>query len=290
MSTFQAVIMGIIQGLTEFLPVSSSGHLVIFRNLFGIDVGESVLFDVLMHLGTFISICVVFYKDILKLIVEFIGICFDVFANITYFFGNLGAAHKKSYRQLATTPYRRFVIMIIISTIPTGVLAILLKKFVDYASTSLLVPGICLLINGVILFISDYISSGDKRQKESNWGDAFCIGCAQGVATLPGLSRSGSTITAALLCGFDRRFAVKYSFIMSLPAVLGAVIMEIPDLGEGASVPVGGCLLGMLFAAVVGYFALIITNKLVKGRFFKYFAIYSAVMGAVAVIAFLIKM
>ena len=292
MSIFKAIILGIVQGLTEFLPVSSSGHLAIMKNLLHVETDTGILFDVLLHCATLIAVFAVMYRDIIKLIVDFFGIVRDVFINIGRFFSNLTAVHKKPYIVLASTSYRKFVIMLIISTIPTGILGILLSDVIESVSTALLIPGICLIATGLILFISDLLNEGKKKPKTANYGDAFVVGVSQGVATLPGLSRSGVTIAACLLCGFDRKFAVKYSFIMSMPAILGAMILELKDIGGThlAGNEIAAYILGMVVAAVVGFFAIRIMLNLVMNRYFKYFAFYCLGIGAVSIIAYLVML
>ncbi len=283
--------MGIVQGLTEFLPVSSSGHLAIFKNILGIDTDAGILFDVLLHTATLIAICLVYHKDVIKLIVEFFRIAADSFANTGTFFSNMISKEAPApYKRLATSSYRKFVILIIISTIPTGILGIILKSTVEGLSGNLLVTGICLVGTGGILILSDYLAEGHKKPKEATYGDAALIGTVQGLATLPGLSRSGTTIVCGLLCGFDRKFALKYSFLMSMPAVLGALILELKDVEtsglEGSEI--AAYILGMVFALVVGYIALKLMMKLVMSKYFKYFAYYCFLIGAVSIIAFLV--
>lgn len=292
MSIFKAIILGIVQGLTEFLPVSSSGHLAIMKNLLHVETETGILFDVLLHCATLIAIFAVMYRDIIKLLVDFFGIVRDACVNIGIFFGNLTAVHKKPYIVLASTSYRKFVIMLIISTIPTGILGYLMADVVESVSATLLIPGVCLLATGLILFLSDLLSDGRKKPKNAGYGDAFVIGVSQGVATLPGLSRSGVTITACLLCGFDRKFAVKYSFIMSMPAILGAMILELTDIGGThiAGGEIAAYIVGMIVAAIVGFFAIRIMLNVVMNRYFKYFAFYCLAIGAVSIIAYLVML
>ena len=290
MDILKAVLMGIVQGLTEFLPVSSSGHLGLIKGLFGVE-SSSILFDVLLHFATLVAICAVFYKDVLKLVLEFCGMCRDLFLNIVSFGRSLSGGKEPEYVRVISSPYRRFVLLLIISTIPTGILGVFMKDIVEYTSVNLLVTGICLICTGLILALSDFLPDGDKKLKEINMGDAFAIGVAQGVATLPGLSRSGTTIVAGILCGLDRKFAAKYSFIMSIPAVLGALILELFDLG-GEHVTGGdvGCyILGMVIAAVIGYIALRLIMKIVVSRYFKYFAYYCGLIGVVSIIVYFVK-
>lgn len=290
MSILQAIIMGIIQGLTEFLPVSSSGHLAIMKNLLGVKTDTGLLFDVLLHVATLIAVCAVMFREIIKLAADFIFIIRDLFINIGRAFKNIFVQEKAPYKVIASTSYRKFVIMLLISTIPTGILGYLMKDMIESVGGALLAPGICLLVTGVILLISDFLEDGMKKPKDANYGDAFVVGVAQGVATLPGLSRSGATITACLLCGFDRRFAVKYSFIMSIPAIIGALILELKDLGgtqvESSEIVV--YCIGMIAAAVVGYIAIRLMLTIVQNRYFRYFAFYCLGIGAVSVIAYLI--
>lgn len=286
----QAIVLGIVQGLTEFLPVSSSGHLALMKNLLHMNVDTGVLYDVLLHVATLVAICVVMHKDIIKLITEFIGIVRDVALNIVFFFKNLSGSKKEPYYQIMSTPYRRFVVLIIISSIPTAIIGFLLNDIVETVETELIVPGICLIATSIIILISDFITSGTKKQKDATIGDAFAIGTAQGVATLPGLSRSGTTIAACVLCGFDRKFAVKYSFIMSIPAILGALILKLLKVGADTITgkDIGMYIVGMIIAAVVGYFALITTVKIVQKKSFKFFAVYCFGIGVVSIIAYFV--
>ncbi len=290
MNILKAILMGVIQGLTEFLPVSSSGHLGLIKGLFGMD-NSSILFDILLHFATLIAITVVFFRDILKLVIEFFGMCRDIFANIVSLGKSLSGGRDPEYVRIINSSYRKFVLLLIISTIPTGIIGVFMKDMVEFTSGNLLVTGICLICTGLILALSDFLAEGDKKLKEMDNFDALAIGTAQGIATLPGLSRSGTTIVAGLLCGLDRAYAAKYSFIMSIPAVLGALILEMFDLGEETitASDVGCYIVGMLFAAVIGYFALRLLLNLVVSRYFKYFAYYCGAMGLVSIIVYIVR-
>lgn len=285
MSLLQAIFMGLIQGLTEFLPVSSSGHLALFKILFKVETDTGLLFDVLLHGGTLLAICAVYYKDIWKLIVEGCAILRDVCINVVIFFKNKTQHTGEPYLRIVNSSYRKFVMLIIVSTIPTGIIGIFAREVVDKASGILLVPGICLIATAILLFIADRTKDGEKLPKNVTYTNAFGIGIAQGIATLPGLSRSGTTITACLVSGFQRNFAVKYSFIMSIPAVLGALILELKD-AVNASVSgteVSYYLVGMLVAAVVGYVCIKTMLVIVRKRKFMGFAIYCLIVGAISV-------
>ncbi|MDD6306267.1 MAG: undecaprenyl-diphosphate phosphatase [Clostridiales bacterium] len=285
MSLLQAILMGMIQGLTEFLPVSSSGHLAIFKILFGVDTDTGILYDVLLHVGTLAAICLVYYKDIWKMIVEGCCIIRDVAVNVVLFFKNKATSEKKPYRRIVNSSYRKFVMLVIVSTIPTGIIGVVGGDAVEMASEILIVPGICLIVTAVLLFIADHTKEGDKLPKSVTYTNAFGIGIAQGIATLPGLSRSGTTITACLLSGFNRNFAVKYSFIMSIPAILGALVLQLKDFSEidVTGTEVSYYIIGMLIAAVVGYICIKTMLVIVRRKKFTGFAIYCLIVGAISI-------
>ena len=274
MNIFQAIILGIIQGLAEFLPVSSSGHLAIIQNLLNVKTDTGMLFDVLLHVGTLTSIFIVFWKDIVKLIIEFFGIIGDFFKRF-----------KDPDLIVLSSGYRRFVLLIIVSSIPTAIIGYMARDFVDYASSTLLIPGIGLIITSILLFVCDRIGDGRKGIKKISYLNAFEIGMAQGVATLPGISRSGATIAVSLMLGVKKETAVKYSFIMSVPAVLGATLLELKDVSD-AAIEVGTAIsyfVGMVVAAVVGYFAIRVMIGVVRRKRYLYFSIYCLVIGLIAV-------
>lgn len=280
MNIIQAIILGIVQGLAEFLPVSSSGHLAIIQNLFGIEMETGLLFDVLLHIGTLAAIFVVFWRDIVKLVIEFFGIIGDFFRR----FNDPDVI-------VLSSAYRRFVLLILVSTIPTGIIGYFGRDFVAYASTTLLIPGIGLIITSILLFICDRIGDGRKGIKKITYLNAFEVGMAQGVATLPGISRSGTTIAACLILGIKKETAVKYSFIMSIPAVLGAALLEIKDVA-GASIEAGtvvAYVIGMVVSAIVGYFAIRVMINVVRRKRYIYFSAYCLVIGLIAIIAYFIK-
>lgn len=290
MELFKAIILGIIQGLTEFLPVSSSGHLVICKYILGMkDIGIS--FDIILHSGTLAAVFVVYRKDIWRLIKDGIGICVDVVKNIVEYIRCKKENRRPRYKRVICNSYRKFAMLVIVSTIPTGIIGFLGKDLVERAGTTLIVPGICLLVTGTLLLISDNLPDGYKKPKATTYGNALVIGVCQGIATLPGISRSGTTITAGLLCGLKREFAVKYSFIMSIPAILGAAILDISDFGKDGmtSSDLGCYIAGAIVAAVVGYICIKTMLIIVRNRKFKYFAYYCYIIGAVAIIGNFIK-
>ena len=290
MPIWKAVILGIIQGAAEFLPVSSSGHLVIVKEILGVDLGNGgIFFDVMLHIGTLLAIFVAFWKDIKHLIVEGVHILLDIFYNIGVLVQK-AARRECAYRRVVRSSYRKLVVLIIVSTIPTGIIGILLSDIISLANGMILVPGVCLLITAMFLMIADFSDDGEKRPKEVAYKDATVVGLAQGLATMPGVSRSGTTITACLLCGFEKKFAVKYSFIMSIPAVMGAALLEVKDFGElkFSQQDIISCIIATVVAAIVGYLSICFMMSLVRGKKYRYFAIYCALMGIVAITYFFI--
>lgn len=288
MELWEAIVMGLVQGLAEFLPISSSGHLAIFKYILDLDLEASggLVFDVMLHFGTLVAIFIAFWKDIKKLVTEGFRILGAWLTNAGRFVGNLFRKKKKAYVPVVTSAYRKFVLLVLVSTLPTGAIGVLLQDVIEKASATLLAPGICLLGTAILLTVADYVTEGHKRPNQIGYQEAALVGVAQGLATLPGLSRSGTTIMACLCLGFDRNFAVKYSFIMSIPAVLGACVLELKDFtAEGMDwIVLVNYIVGTAVAAVVGYICIKTMLVVVRGKKFKGFAYYCLVIGAVAVV------
>ncbi len=253
-----AAVLGFVQGLAEFLPISSSGHLAVIQNFFPDKTEVDTLFDVLLHLATLVSICIVFRHDIVEMIKEVIGFFKD-------------AGHPKP-DEGEPKPARRLVLMIIIATLPL-VIVLPVKDYIDSLSNSTYFIGIAFLITGVMLYLSDRMMNGRKTEKNMTVSDAVKIGLVQAIASLPGISRSGSTITAGMAVGLNRSFAVKFSFLLSLPAVIGATLVSLVDaINEGVDASrFPAYLLGMVIAGVTGYFAIKLVKMLSeKGKFGKF--------------------
>ncbi|HJC01052.1 MAG TPA: undecaprenyl-diphosphate phosphatase [Candidatus Flavonifractor merdavium] len=270
--------MGIIQGVAEFLPISSSGHLALFQTFFGMENVEEkyMFFTVLLHFGTLISVCVVYWRDIADMIREF-------------FLGIAALAGRKD-TGVTPPPARRMVMLIIIATLPLFIMVLLQDAINQLFSNSIMV-SCALMATGFILFFSDRLAKGHKTARNATVVDALIVGCGQALAVIPGLSRSGTTISVGMLRGFDRSFAVRFSFLLSLPAILGANVLEIKDAVE-AGFPVEELpmyLVGVAVAAVVGYFAIRLVKSLAdKGKFGK-FAYYCWAVGLGSLIAGVIK-
>lgn len=285
MSLLEAIFLGFIQGVAEFLPISSSGHLAIFEKLFGMEEA-GMAFDVFLHVGTLIAVLLVYWRDVVRLFVEGVGIVVDACVNVYAFIKSIKTKERPVYRRIIRSAYRKFAMLVIVSTIPTGIIGMLGEELVDKSSDTLIVPGICLLITAVLLFMSDLIPDGTKTPKKTTYANAVFMGVCQGIATLPGLSRSGTTITSALLCGLRRDFAVKYSFIMSIPAIIGAAIVKVPAMQKDiATTSAVYYVVGIIVSAVVGFICIKTMLVIVRNKKFKYFAYYCAVIGLIAIIA-----
>lgn len=285
MSLLEAIIMGLIQGITEFLPVSSSGHLALFQIAFDLEE-TGLLFDCLLHFGTLLAVFIVYFRDIWKMICEGFGIIGDFFFNAGTAVSRLAGNHDKKYRRIICNGYRKFVMLVIVSTIPTGLIGVAASDLIEQASKILLVPGICLIITSILLFIADRCKEGSKTPRHVSYTNAFIIGICQGFATLPGISRSGTTITACLLSGFDRKFAVKYSFIMSIPAILGSVVLQLFDLENVAEISPAewtNYLVGTLVSAIVGYICIKIMLYVVRQKKYTVFSIYCLIVGIISI-------
>ncbi|MGI6010927.1 MAG: undecaprenyl-diphosphate phosphatase [Ruminococcus sp.] len=287
MTLIESILLGLLQGITEFLPVSSSGHLVILRKLLGISAADTgILFDVMLHLGTLAAVFTVFWKDIKRLVRETVRMIGDALRNMKLLWKKIRSGEEQRYCKIVHNNYRKFVLLILISTIPTGVIGILADPAVEYASTSLLAAGIGLYVTSVMLLVVDFVKDGEKLPRDAGYWCAVVIGICQGLAVFPGVSRSGITIAACLLCGFHKKFSVKYSFIMSIPAILGAVIWELRKLPaiQFQPLPFLYGLIGVVIAGAVGYFCIRFMIKLIRRKRFKYFAGYCFFIGTVALV------
>lgn len=271
MSVWNAIILGLVQGIAEFLPISSSGHLAIINNLFDLTTTSDghMLFDVLLHLGTLAAIFVCYWQDIVNMFYEVLG-----FVNV----GPLAGARRRY-------PNARLFVMLVFATLPL-LLILPIHKMIETLYYQNVFIGVALVLTGCMLFVADKMKPGTKGATNITISDALIIGLCQCVATIPGLSRSGTTITAGIATGLSREFAVKFSFLLSIPAVLGANILSIVDAVKQGVVlsNVPAYLVGMLAAMLSGIGAIsLIKHIAAKGKFGG-FAYYCWVMGALSII------
>jgi undecaprenyl-diphosphatase len=270
MNIFQAIILGIIQGLTEFLPVSSSGHLVLFQHLFGLKEAE-LFFDISVHIGTLVAVFIFFRKDIYAIILSVLSYCKMVFIT-----GSFSPANDDSDLRLA--------LLIIIGSIPTAIIGLLFHKIADQLFSSVLIAGSMLILTGIILFFTRFVRSPDKGISHFSAKDALVIGISQGLAIMPGLSRSGTTIATGLFLGLNHEIAARYSFLLSIPAILGASLLSFGDLSGSATVSVKTAVTGAVASCIVGYFALNFLFYIVRRGRLHYFSPYCIAIGIFSLI------
>ena len=247
----QAFILGLIQGLTEFLPVSSSGHLILFKKLFGLDVDTFGLnFDIAVHVATLFAVFFVFRKTIWNLIRH---------------------------------PFQKTVLWLIIATIPAALVGVLFDDQIEAISQSGGFLGLCFLLTAGVLLFSEWISKRKQNKLEAedlNWWKAGSIGLAQGLAVMPGISRSGSTLSAGLLTGLNKGSAISFSFLMSIPVIGGSLLLGVKDTLENPeSFNVGVVLAGMVAAALSGYIAVRFMLDFFRKKGMKVFAVYLVIIG-----------
>lgn len=262
------VILGIIQGLTEFLPISSSGHLVIGQHLLpgSVSIEEDVLLDILLHLATLLVVLIYYRHDIVMILQDL----------LTLGRGSQGPVTEPEARLRRKMPW-----LILVGTIPTGLVGVALKLSdrVETLFSSLPLIGIALLVTGILLFFSDRITQRTPKT-DISYKDALIIGTVQGIAVLPGISRSGSTISTSILRGIERPLAAKFSFLLSIPAILGAVVLQGKDILHLSQSPqLLPYAAGMLAAFVAGYVAIIGLLRVVMKRQLRWFAFYCWVIG-----------
>ncbi len=267
MSYFQAVVLGLVQGLAEFLPISSSGHLALLQYFFKIESDNVLAFTVLMHLGTLISVFIVYAKDIWALLKE---LCYTIRDICT----------GKGPR-INCCETRRLGFMIIVATIPTAIIGLLFEDFFESLYSKLVAIGIGLVFTGTIMWLSEKFGKGKYEVMQMKWRTAIFVGIMQGIAICPGVSRSGSTLVGSLSGGLKREFAVKFAFLISIPSILGSIVLEIPDLfEEGMDMSLAGpCLLGVIVAAVSGLVAIKAMIRVVSRKKLIYFSIYTWTIG-----------
>ena len=274
MSIIEATLYGIIQGIAEFLPISSSGHLALAQNFFGTETENGFAFNIALHLATLLSVCVVFRKDVFALIKGFFSLVKKLFT------GRLKQGLDSG---------ERLFLMLCVATLPLIPIKLLgLDETVEEISTVSWIIGILLIINGTLLFVSDRLKQTELKAENGGYLRPLGVGIVQAlIGILPGISRSGSTITGGRIFGFSREETVRFSFLMSIPAILGACVTELPDLfSEGMSadmlVPI---IVGATVAAAVGFFAIKLLQYISKNKGFAVFSVYSVIIGASAIIA-----
>lgn len=259
MSILDAIFQAIIQGLTEFLPVSSSGHLRLYQAITGQTVEEGTFLLVILHLGTLVAVCIAFRDTIWALLKEFFALIKDIFTG------------KFKWKDM--NPDRRMLIMLFISLVLLVPFYLIKDVF---ESISLPILGVCFLFTSIELFFASRIRSGKKTAGDITVKDAVVIGLFQCIALFPGVSRSGSTISGGLFSGLEKETAVRYSFVLGIPAILGGCLVELKDVLEGTiTVNIPAAVIGFIVAAVVGILAINLVRWLIRSDNFIVFSIYT---------------
>ncbi len=274
MTYFMAILLGLVQGIAEFLPISSSGHLALMQHFFSGMQEPDNLYTILLHFATLIAVCIVYWQDIVSMIVEF-------------FRGLAALFTRRGGRETEPPAARRLVMLVILGTLPL-VLVLPINDKLDALSSHPAFITCALMVTGFLLFFSDRMAKGRKTERTARVTDALLVGVAQCIATVPGLSRSGTTIAAGMALGFDRKFAVRYSFLLSLPAVLGATLLQLIKTVKAGGIDMSllpKYLVGMVVAGVVGYFSIQLVKLLADKDKFGKFAYYCWAVGIVALIA-----
>jgi undecaprenyl-diphosphatase len=251
MEILKIIVLGLIQGLTEFLPISSSGHLVITQKLFGIKENQ-LLISVLLHFGTLIPVLIIFWQDIKEIL-----------------------SFKKEKRH--------FIFLIIVASIPTALMGIFFEDFFESLFASTISTAVMLIVTGFILLIGDRLANYDKEITNFKWLNAILVGIAQGLAIIPGISRSGSTITASLVQGLKKEDAARFSFILSIPVIGGAGLLKVGDaFSQGVNnFNTLAIVLGMISAVISGYIAIKYFIYILKSKKLIYFSYYLWIIGAI---------
>ncbi len=271
MEFWMAIVLGVVQGVAEFLPISSSGHLSLLQHFFAMEEPDA-LYNILLHFATLIAVCVVYWRDIADMVLEF--------------FRAIAALASGERTQGNPPEARRMILLLILGTLPLF-LVLPFDDFVEGLGANPVFVSVMLIVTGFILFLSDRYGGGRKNGRTATVKDVLLVGLAQGAATIPGLSRSGTTISAGMALGFDRNFAVRYSFLMSLPAVFGATLLKVVKVAKDGAfdtelLPM--YLTGMVIAGVVGFFAISLVKLLASKGKFGSFAYYCWVVGIAALI------
>lgn len=289
MSILEAIFLGLIHGITEIVPVGSSGHIVLFNEIFKNSEME-LYYDIMLHLATLIAVMVAFREDLINMVFEFGDMFKRIFANFLVFLAKKKGDTRHTYVNVIDTSYKKLLIMVLISLVPTAILGVLGQGIAALCASTLWAVGICFVLNGVMLFLVDRHKESLDRVKDVPYSSGILVGMAQGVSVVPGISRTASTISMGIFLGFNKKLAVKYSFIMSIPAIVGQIVYKLINVdGKGITMSLlPGYIIGMIISGVAGFFAIRIMLKIVMRRKYLGFAIYCAVIGVVAILISLI--
>lgn len=268
MPLWVAAILGAVQGLAEFLPISSSGHLALVQSVLHFEQYnvDAVAFDLVLHLGTLVAVVIAFWGDVKTLVVSFVQWVIDGF-------------------RIRSRPSRRLIVLLLLATLPLALGAVL-EHYVKAAFTSTLFIGIALCFTAGMLWVASRHAGGKKTEADAPYSDGLKVGLWQLIALFPGVSRSGSTICGGLFSGFQKDFAVRFGFLLSIPAVCGAAVFSLPDLLHGGldKTLLAPCIVGFVVSALCGYLAIFTVRLLMKKNSFRWFSLYCLAVGVVTIV------
>ena len=274
MDIIQAIILGIVQGLAEFLPIASAGQVVLMTHILGVTFtteSGSLAFNVLLHIGTLTAVVGFFWREVVQIIKSFISSILDLF-------------NGQFTNNLKDDTYKRLAWLLIIGTIPVGITGALFTKRFEFFYNSVPAVSIFLIINGIILWSAEYVKRGDKKVKGITFKNALVIGIFESLALFPGISRSGSSISAGLFSGVDRVCAARFAFLLAIPAITGAIIVEFKDIGALTETNTASIVAAYIAVVIFGFLSIGLLLRIINGTSLRIFSIYCWIVGGLALI------
>ena len=274
MDIIQAIILGIVQGLAEFLPIASAGQVVLVTHILGVTFpteSGSLAFNVLLHIGTLTAVVVFFWKEVIQIIKSFISSILDLFRG-------------QFTNNLKDDTYKRLSWLLIIGTIPVGISGALFTKRFEFFYNSVPAVSIFLIINGIILWSAEHVKRGNKKIKGISFKNALVIGIFESLALFPGISRSGSSISAGLFSGVDRVCAARFAFLLAIPAITGAIIVEFKDLGALTETNTASIVAAYIAVVIFGFLSIGLLLRIINGTSLRIFSVYCWIVGGLALI------
>jgi undecaprenyl-diphosphatase len=274
MDIIQAIILGIVQGLAEFLPIASAGQVVLVTHILGVTFpteSGSLAFNVLLHIGTLTAVVVFFWKEVIQIIKSFISSILDLFRG-------------QFTNNLKDDTYKRLSWLLIIGTIPVGISGALFTKRFEFFYNSVPAVSIFLIINGIILWSAEHVKRGNKKIKGISFKNALVIGIFESLALFPGISRSGSSISAGLFSGVDRVCAARFAFLLAIPAITGAIIVEFKDIGALTETNTASIVAAYIAVVIFGFLSIGLLLRIINGTSLRIFSVYCWIVGGLALI------
>ena len=274
MDIIQAIILGIVQGLAEFLPIASAGQVVLMTHILGVTFtteSGSLAFNVLLHIGTLTAVVGFFWREVVQIIKSFISSILDLF-------------NGQFTNNLKDDTYKRLAWLLIIGTIPVGLAGALFTKRFEFFYNSVPAVSIFLIINGIILWSAEYVKRGDKKVKGITFKNALVIGIFESLALFPGISRSGSSISAGLFSGVDRVCAARFAFLLAIPAIAGAILVEFKNIGALTETNTASIVAAYIAVVIFGFLSIGLLLRIINGTSLRIFSIYCWIVGGLALI------